>query len=166
MWYEKAVEKYGKKALSSAIGSVAITALFSFWYFASGRSFMWHSISPIPQPGFLDSELYGAVAFMTIGAFLYYVVKLWKILKIICVDVLNSWELYNGVKGIVWAILLLITQFYIVPTIIDWANAIVSFLYNMFFLFLYIFPPFGILLAGFLLALLFCRREAEKPQML
>jgi hypothetical protein len=160
-WYEKTVEKYGKKALWSAVVSIAVTALFSFWYFASGRSFAWHSISPIPQPGFLDSELYGAIAFLTIGAFLYYVVKLWLILKIICKDILGSWDLYNGVKAIVWFILLLVTQFYIVPTIIDWANAIVSFFYNMWFLLLYVFPPLGILLIGFLIAILLWRRKAR-----
>ena len=152
-WYKRVIEKYGKKALLSAIVSILVTALFSLWYFASGRSFVWHSISPIPQPGFLDEELYGAIALLTIGAFLYYVVKLWLILKFICKDIFNSWDLYNFVKAIVWTGLVLITQFVIVPTTVDWANAIISFFYNSWLWLLYVSPSLGVLALIFVVVL-------------
>jgi hypothetical protein len=157
-WYKKILEGHGREALHSAIVSVAITIAFSFWYFASGKSFEWHSISPIPQPGFFASEFYGAFAFVTIGAFLYYVVKLWKGIYFVCVEIFGSRKLYRDIKAVVWVVLVLITQFYIVPTVIDWANAILSFFYNMWFLFLYTFPPLGIFLAIFGATIFFLKR--------
>lgn len=126
---------------------------FSLWYFIQGKPFEWHSISPIPQPDLLPREVLSYIAFFTIGAFLYYVVRLWQILKFICKDILDSWELYNFVKVIVWIALLLFTQFYLVPTAVNWLNAVISFFYNLWFLLLYISPALAILLLVFTSAL-------------
>jgi hypothetical protein len=148
-WYKRILKGKKDEVIRSTIISIVIAVAFSLWYFMSGKPFEMHSISPIPQPGFLPSELYSALAFVTIGAFLYYVVRLWQILKFICVDMFKNWDLYNFVKAVVWAILVLWTQFYLVPTVVDWLNASISFLFNAWLFTLYIYPPIGILVIVF-----------------
>jgi len=156
--YKKIFEDNKKEITRSALISLAITIAFSLWYFFTGKPFEPHSISPIEQPGLLSREILSYIAFGTIGAFLYYVVRLWQILKFICKDILNSWELYNAVKVIVWTILLLFTQFYLVPTAVDWLNAVISFFYNVWLLILYIYPPLGIFLLVFFVALFLLKK--------
>ena len=149
-WYKKVLTENKKEIITSAIISLVITLAFSVWYFRTGKGFEWRTISLVSQPNWLGREFYSLLAFATIGAFLYYVVRLWQILKFICKDILGSWSLYNGVKKIVWAILILITRFYLVPTVVIWLNAVISFFYNIAILFLYLMPLVGIFLLVFL----------------
>jgi len=148
-----------REIIRSAIISLVITIAFSLWYFITGKSFEWHPITPISQPDLLSREVLSYIAFATIGAFLYYVVRLWQILKFICKDILNSWPLYNLVKKIVWIILLVFTQFYLVPTAVNWSNHIISFFYNIWFLILYVYPIVGILILSFFIVILFLKRS-------
>ena len=157
--YKKIFQENKKEIVRSAIISLAITIGFSLWYFITGKPFEWRSIAPISQPDLLSREILSFIAFSTIGAFLYYVVRLWQILKFICKDVLNSWSLYNFVKKIVWFILLLFTQFYLVPTAVNWSNHIISFLYNMWFLILYLYPLVGILILSFSVSIFFLKKQ-------
>lgn len=157
--YKKIFQKNKKEIIHSAVISLVIVIGFSLWYFITGKSFEWHLISPISQPGLLSREVLSYIAFGTIGAFLYYVVRLWQILKFICKDIFNSWPLYNSVKKIVWIILLFFTQFYLVPTAVNWSNHIISFFYNIWFLILYICPLLGTLIFSFLVAIFFLKKS-------
>lgn len=157
--YKKIFQENKREIIRSAIISLVITIVFSFWYFITGKSFEWHPIAPISQPDLLSREVLSYIAFATIGAFLYYVVRLWQILKFICKDIFNSWPLYNMVKKIVWVILLVFTQFYLVPTAVNWSNHIISFFYNIWFLILYIYPILGILILSFFIVILFLKRS-------
>ncbi len=149
-WYKKILEEKKKEIVVSAIISIVITSIFSIWYFIIGKSFEWRSISPISQPSLFHRYFYSAFVFFTIGAFLYYVVKLWKILYFIFVKILNARRLYNLIKGFLWTILILLAYFYIVPTIVDILNAIISFFYNILILFMYLLPLVGVFLLVFL----------------
>jgi hypothetical protein len=162
-WYKKTIEENKKEVILSAIISLSITFIFSLWHYASGKPFGWHSISPISQPGFLAVEFYGIIAYFTIGAFLFYVLRFWQFLKLICVDGFGSWKLYNDAKWIVRVILALITQFYIVPTVVNWANVVISFFYNMWFLLLYAYPPIVIFLAIFSILIYLAIKGVLKP---
>jgi len=149
-WYKKVLVENKKKIITSAIISIVITLAFSVWYFITGKGFEWRTISPISQPSLLHRYFYSAFVFVTIGAFLYYVVKLWKFLYFIFVTILRSWELYRLVKWVLWTSLILATYFYIFPAIVNILNAVISFFYNIAILLLYLAPSVGICLIIFL----------------
>ena len=110
-WYKKVLAENKKEIITSAIISIVITLAFSVWYFITGKDFEWRTISPISQPSLLHRYFYSAFVFVTIGAFLYYVVKLWKILHFIFVKTLGAWGLYKLVKWLLWTSLILLTYF-------------------------------------------------------
>ena len=145
-WHKRVLKEYRKDITYSAVFSFVVSLGYLIWSHSQGSVFMWQSISPIEQPSILARYFYSAFTFVTIGAFLYYVVKLWKGLHFVFVKVLGSWEIYNLVKYFVWLGLMAITYFYIVPTIVGIMNAVLSFFYNIFNLILYISPGIGIFL--------------------
>lgn len=151
-WYKKVLAENRKEIITSAIVSIVITLAFSVWYFITGKGFEWRAISPISQPSLLHRYFYSAFVFVTIGAFLYHIVKLWKILHFIFVEILGIWKLYKLVKWILWMSLILSTYYYIMPTVVSVLNAVISFFYNITILLLYLTPPVGIFLIVFSLS--------------
>jgi hypothetical protein len=145
-WHTKVLKEHKKEITYSAAFSFVVALGYLIWSHFQGFVFVWQSISPIEQPSILARYFYSAFTFVTIGAFLYYVVKLWKGLHFIFVKVLGSWEIYNLVKYFVWLGLMAITYFYIVPTVVGIMNAALSFFYNIFNFILYISPGIGIFL--------------------
>lgn len=145
-WYNDTLTKYGKEIKQSTIASFVLSLVFLIYTYSAGHTFSWQEINPIEQPTIFARYFYSAFTFVTIGAFLYYVVKLWKGLHFILVKVLGSWELYNGIKAIVWLGLVAVTYFYIVPAIVGIMNAVLSFFYNIFNLILYLSSTLGVFL--------------------
>lgn len=152
-WQKETLLKYKKELVQSALISLITTLIFSVWYFVSGRNFEWHPITPISQPSIFVRYLYSAFTFFTLGAFLYYVVRLWSVLYFIFVKILRDRKLYNLVKSLIWPGLILITYFYIVPTVVDLLNGAISFFYNLMILFLYLSPILGLFVGIFLICL-------------
>jgi hypothetical protein len=150
IWCNKVLAENKKEIITSAIISIVITLAFSVWYFITGKGFEWKTINPIEQPSLLNRYFYSAFVFSTIGAFLYYVVKLWKGLYFIFVKMLRSRELYELIKWALWTSLILLTYFYIMPVIVKILNAVISFFYNITILLAYLSPPIGIFLIVFL----------------
>src|SRR3989338_10446654 len=97
-WYKRILTENKKEIITSTTISIVITLIFSIGYFINGKGFEWRAINPISQPNLLHRYFYSAFIFVTIGAFLYYVIKLWKILYFIFVKTLRAWGLYNFVK--------------------------------------------------------------------
>ncbi len=143
--------KYKKEIIQSAIISFIVSLIFLIYTYSIGNAFKWQSISPFEAPSILNKLFYTVFTFFTTGAFLYYIIKFWKILKFICVDVFNSWKLYNISKKIFWFGLLAVSYFYIVPTFINVLNKVSSFFFNIFNLLLYLVPSIGICLILFIL---------------
>jgi hypothetical protein len=143
-WYKKVLQEFRTEIWYSALLSFVVSLAYLLWSHWHGTLFEWKPISLIEQPSLLYREFYSAFVFVTVGAFLYYVVKLWKFLYFIFVKTLHSRELYEFVKWIVWMSLILITYFYIVPVVVDILNAVISFFYNIFNLILYLSPTIGI----------------------
>jgi len=129
-WHNKVLLLHKKEIESSAMFLAGFLLILLLWQYLTGHHFVWKNISIISEPSIFNLLFYKALAFVTVGAFLYYVVKLWKILKIICIDLFGSPKLYYEVKRIVWPIVLLITL-YITPKLFDLLNDILSFLYNI-----------------------------------
>jgi hypothetical protein len=146
IWYKKVLKENQKEIYYSAAFSFVMSLGFLIWSHIHGSVFVWQSISPIEQPTIFERYFYSAFTFVTIGAFLYYVIKLWKGLHFIFVKVLGSWEIYNLVKSLVWLGLMAVTYFYIVPAVVGIMNAVLSFFYNIFNLILYISPGIGVFL--------------------
>lgn len=151
VWKKDKLIKYKKEIIQSAIASFVISLVFLLYTYIIGNVFSWQSISPFEAPSILNRIFYTTFTFFTIGAFLYYVIKFWKILRFICVDIFNSWGLYNLAKALVWPVLVVTSYFYIVPTFINVLNKISSFLFNIFNFLLYLAPFLGICLILFIL---------------
>jgi len=149
-WYKKVLAEKKKEIITSAIISIVITLAFSVWYFITSKGFEWKEINPISQPSLLNRYFYSAFVFTTIGAFLYYVVKLWKGLYFVFVRTLGNRELYKLIKWLLWTSLIFLTCFYIMPAIVEVLNTVISFFYNTAILLLYLVPPVGIFLLAFL----------------
>lgn len=145
-WYRDVLIKNKDEIKQSAIASFVLSLLYLLYGYSSGHVFVWQEIKPIEQPTIFVRYFYSAFTFVTLGAFLYYVVKLWKGIHFICVKVLGSWDLYRLVKSLVWLGLMAVTYFYIVPTVVEILNAVISFFYNIFNFILYLSPTIGVFL--------------------
>ncbi len=143
-WHKKVLKENRNEIGYSAAFSFIIALGYLLWVYFHGSVFEWRSISPLEQPSLIEREFYSAFVFVTVGAFLYYVVKLWKFLYFVFVKTLHDRKLYEAVKYVVWTGLILLTYFYIVPIVVDILNAIISFFYNIFNLILYLSPTIGI----------------------
>lgn len=151
-WCKKALKHHIKEMIVGAIVSIIFSLILLLRVYALGEPFHWISIEPISQPSPFQKYFYSGFTFVTIGAFLYFI-YLYKALKILCVDILNSWELYIGVKGIIWVGLYYISYQYLVPYTIDILNSLCSFLFNIFQLIFYLFPTLGISIIIYILYL-------------
>lgn len=143
-WYKKVLIEQKSDLIRSIIVSLIVTIIFSIWNINSKDPFIWQKIEPISQPSILARALYSAFVFVTLGSFLYYVIKLWKIVYFVCVKIIGSLVLYKHIKSLIWASLILITYFYIFPTIVNILNTIISTFYNILMFSIYISPIFGI----------------------
>lgn len=146
IWKKDILTKNKKEIIQSAIISFIISLVFLLYAYSIGNTFSWQSISPFEAPSILNRMFYTVFTFSTIGAFLFFVVKLWKGLYFIFVTIFNSRKLYNLVKALVWFGLTLLSYFYIVPFAINFLNKVTSFLFNIFNFLLYLSPFLGIFL--------------------
>jgi len=141
-WIKDLFIRHKKVIIGVAIYLVVFALMLFVWHLSRRGNFVWKNFAPIPAPGILERAVYSVITFLTTGRILYKL-KFYKILKIICVDILGSWGLYNVIKDVVWRILMLATIFWIIPWIIDALNGIISFFYNLPGLILYSAPALG-----------------------
>jgi hypothetical protein len=139
-WYEKSLEKNNKEVIAGAIFSFTFALALLLWNFGFGKSFEWQNITPFSAPPLLY-EIYSAITFVTLGAFLYWI-KFYKFLHFIFVEVLGDWHTYKSIKALIWLILIGFI-YWIVLKIIDVINITISFFYNILNVFLYVSPPLG-----------------------
>ena len=111
--------------------------------------FVWNTIAPIKEPT-LNLRALSGLSFVGIGKLLY-VLRFYRILYIFFVVILRNKGLYNDFKKLIWYALMFVTGFIVVPSIIDFINDILSFLYNIFRYIVYISPSF--LLSVFIVSL-------------
>jgi hypothetical protein len=142
-WYKKAITKYKNKIISSAMFSLSFALAILLWHFGLGQEFSWKEISPVPEPDIFDYTLYSALVYVTFGA-LFYKLKIYRFLYNITVRQWGDWQLFRDTKGLIWGIFILIMYFWVVPWTIKILNSILSFLYNILNLVLYLFPVIGI----------------------
>lgn len=143
-WYKKVLKENKKEVMSSAAFAVVLALAILLWHFAFGKTFQWESISPIEAPSLFSRLLYSALVFVTFGAFLYWI-RFYQLLY----HIISDRQLYRGIKGLIWGSLILVMYFWVVPTVVEILNAIISFFYNILNLLLYLFPPLGISLIVF-----------------
>jgi hypothetical protein len=143
-WYQKALQKNKKDITYSAAFSFVVSLGYLIWSHFQGSVFIWQSISPIEQPSILVRAFYSALAF-AIPGYLLYIAGFYKFLHNAIVRGLRDWQLYRGIKAIIWLglIFLMYEVFGVIVTIV---NAVLSFFYNIFNLILYISPGIGIFL--------------------
>ena len=159
-WYKHIFTKYRKEIISSAIVSVLFSVTLLLWHFGLGKSFVWTKIEPISAPGLFERYFYSAFVFVTLGAFLYFI-RFYQFLHGIIVGIFSDWRLYKDIKGFIWGGLILVSYFWVIPRIVDFLNAIISFFYNVFGLILYSLPALGVTLIFSIPAVVYIRKKAK-----
>ena len=143
-WHTKVLKEHKKEITYSTIFSFVISLVYLVWSCAQGSVFVWQSISPIEQPSILVRVFYSALAFAVPG-YLLYIAGFYKFLHNVIVRGLRDWQLYRGIKAIIW-IGLMFLMYEVFGVIVTIMNAVLSFFYNIFKLVLYISPGIGIFL--------------------
>lgn len=123
------------------------------WQINSSNTYEWKKIEPISAPDIFQRTFYSALTFITLGAFLYFI-RFYQALHFIIVEIIGSWSLYNGVKSLIW-LLLMLTVYSFFPIIVDVINNIISFFYNIYSFIVFINHPLGITLCIATVYLLF-----------
>lgn len=160
-WYWREISKNFKKSFLSVSLYILFLALLAAWKFLIGQDFVWQSISPMPEPNIFIRILYSAITFISLGAILYSL-GFYKALHNVCVKILGDWQLYKGIKKIVWIFLMALMFFYIVPFIVFILNSIISFFFNILIFILYLFPPFGFAVLIYFTSLMIYNKDVMK----
>jgi len=156
-WYQKVLKEGRKEVISSAAFVVLFALATLLWRFVLDKDFQWETISPLDEPSIFNRVLYSALVFVTFGAFLYWV-RFYQFLYHLAVRGLRDRQLYRGIKGLLWGSLILIMYFWVVPKVVELLNAIISFVYNILNLILYLFPPLGVSLIVFSIGYIIFKR--------
>lgn len=157
-WYKHILTKYRKETIYSAILSVLFSITILLWHYWLGKSFVWTKIEPISAPDIFERYFYSAFVYVTLGALLYWL-RFYQLLHGIIVGVFGDWRLYKDIKGFIWGGLILVSYFWVIPRIVDYLNAIISFFYNIFGLILYSLPALGVTLVLGIPAVVYIRKK-------
>jgi hypothetical protein len=143
-WYKKVLKENQKEIYYSAAFSFIVSLGYLIGSHFQWSVFIWQSISPIEQPSIFVRAFYSALAFAVPG-YLLYVAGFYKFLHNVIVRGLRDRQLYRGIKAVIW-IGLIFLMYEVFAVIVNIANAVISFFYNIFNLVLYISPGIGIFL--------------------
>ena len=144
-WQIKAIRDGSEKILISSALAVCFFIVLTIWIFATGKTFWWQSIevlSPLPP----WAKLWSGLTFSTTGFVLFHL-GFYRVLY----QAIPFYPLYSLVKAIIWLVLTLLTYWFF-DALFKVVNSILSFFYNIWQLFLFIFPAIGITLGLTLLA--------------
>jgi len=67
----------------------------------------------------------------------------------------------TDIKGFIWGGLILVSYFWVIPRIVDFLNAIISFFYNILGLILYSIPVLGVTLVLGIPAVVYIRKKTK-----
>lgn len=142
-WYDHILTEYRKETVSSVTVFLIFVTTVTLWGLFSGKTFEWQSIEPISKPSIFNWRVYGAIVFISLGAFMYYT-KFYKFLYSFFRGTKNGWREYNKTKKQIWGLLILFMFFVVIPFVVWVLNGILSILFNLYILFLYIIPSLAI----------------------
>lgn len=134
-WHEKILRKHGKEIVISAISLTVFVVLTFLWSYFSGESFVWTKIEPFSYPSIGSIGFYSALAFRTLGAFLFSC-GLWLFLF----KISGSRREYNRNKNDLWKLIMLGT--FGLTVLVFWiVNSILSILFNILMIVMHLLPP-------------------------
>ena len=142
-WQGETILKQVKEIAGSVSTYLILVFIFLLWRFVLGIHFEWQQIEPFEQPSIFVRSFYSAFTFFTLG-FLLYVARFYKVLHDIVVKAFDMWGLYNFIKAVLWLFLMYISYAYLVPWLFNILNGVLSILFNIANLMLYVLPPVGI----------------------
>lgn len=143
-WYASTIVSYAKEHEAKVVSGALALLLCSFvsaQVFIFNQSFAWVDIAPLsPLPWI--RILFSAITFVTIGAALF-ALRFYQLLSFIFHTILRDHEGYIAAKAVIWFALNYFIYFYVQPIVLKFLNEIISFVYNIFTLFLYVSPALG-----------------------
>jgi hypothetical protein len=144
-WYRKILLERKEEILTAVSLAILLAFAIAGWYFLTGRTFEWYSISPVEAPSLLPRLFYSALVYVSLGAILYSL-GFYKFLYSLYRGTRGGYRAYKEMKGLIWLLLILGMYFIIVPLVVDILNNVISFLYNLLVLLIYLLPSIGITL--------------------
>lgn len=149
-WHKDKIEKYIKENYSSVMTFFIFMFVCTLWHYFSGQKFVWRDVNLIDTPSIWYRALYSALAFLTLGRWLYKI-KFYQFLYFLDVVLLHDKRGYRKDKKSIWAIMTIAMYLYIVPKIVDILNFAISLVINTIALILYLSPVIGICLISYLI---------------
>lgn len=134
-WYEKTLRKFGKKIVISAIFLTVLAFITFLWSYFLGESFIWKQIEPISYPNIFNWRFYSALAFVTLGSFLFS-----RGFWIFIYRISDSRKSYRKNKKDVWTLITL-TTFGLTILAVKILNMIISTIFNISMFIVYLLPP-------------------------
>ncbi len=141
VWYKKALSKFKKELITSAILAMIVSLLLLIAHYNFGKTFEWTNLEVLSAPTFFDRVLYSAMTYVSVGAFLYFI-RVYQLIYFIFITLLGAFRLHKMFKQLLWWGLMLAMYFWIVPKTIEVVNAILSFFYNIAVYLIYLTPRF------------------------
>lgn len=159
-WYKKVIKDYSSETIVSVCITLSLLLGMAVFQLINGDAFAWHNITPIDQPDIFVRYLYSALTFLTIGALLYY---LW-FYKLLSMLFGRDRSGYRSAKKLIWLGLMLFTYFVIVPVGVGVANSLISFLYNVLVLLVYVSPAVFVILLGTVFVIIYPKIRKRTKQ--
>jgi len=143
-WQKKTIVTYLRahevKAVTTSL-ALLFCAFLSAQVFIFNRTFTWVEIAPLSDLPW-NRELFSALTYVSLGAILYYLF-FYKFLSFLFYRLLGDYRAYVQAKRVVWLVLMVFNYFYVAPFVINILNRILSFVYNLVVLLLFVSPTLG-----------------------
>ena len=133
-WYEITLRQNGKMIIRSGLFLVIFSVITGLQGYFSGETFIWTKIETISYPSILNWRFYSALAFITLGSFLFS-----RGLWIFIYQISTSKSSYRRNKKDVWTLITL-TTFGLMILVIKILNILISILFNVLLFILYSLP--------------------------
>ena len=133
-WHEKTLKKYKTEIITSSVAFTVFIASITLWSYFSRESFVWTKIEPVSYPSILNWRFYSALAFVTIGSFLFSQ-GFWLFIY----KISYNRSSFRRNKKDVWKLIILST-FGLVVLAVWLLNTVISIIFNIAMLVVFLLP--------------------------
>lgn len=157
----KVIRKLLKETYSGALFLILVALVSLLWYYFSWVSYEWRSIEPIEQPDTFVRIVYSFLVFFTLWLLLYFF-RFYQLLHFVFVRLLGDRRAYKKIKWFIWLVLMWLMYLVIVPFVVDTMNNVLSFLYNLLGILVYLMPALWISITTFLIGIVLYAKIVQK----
>lgn len=158
-WYKKVLAEYKHEVVKAAITALVGAFVFSLIYYLRTKGFEVQQIH-LSTPT-LTLRILSGLVFDSLGYILYELKFYYALYMVMVVALRMKKADYNAVKKIIWYGLMFVMGFYIVPWFMDALSFVLTIIFNVVMLAVYIAPPIGVFVVIFLPTFYFLKAKAN-----